>query len=305
MAAWEANDRLDDHFQQPRFLIWGGNGWIAGQLKRLLEEQGKEVHTTTIRMENREAVLSELFLIRPTHVLNAAGCTGRPNVDWCEDNKSQTVRSNVIGTLNLADACFQAKIHCTIFATGCVYQYDQTHPIGGRGYTEEDRPNFEGSFYSLTKSHVEPILSSYSNCLILRLRMPVSDDLHPRNFVTKLLSYERVVDIPNSNTMLHDLLPASVILAEHGETGVYNFTNPGSISHNEVLKLFKEIVRPEFSWRNFTLEEQAKVIKAGRSNCTLDTTKLVAKLGEYKYGIPEIHEAYKRCFKRMKAAGVE
>ncbi|KAL7799466.1 hypothetical protein V8C43DRAFT_328113 [Trichoderma afarasin] len=305
MAASEANDRLDDHFRQPRFLIWGGNGWIAGQLKRLLEEQGKEVHTTTIRMENREAVLSELFLIRPTHVLNAAGCTGRPNVDWCEDNKSQTVRSNVIGTLNLADACFQAKIHCTIFATGCVYQYDQTHPIGGRGYTEEDRPNFEGSFYSLTKSHVEPILSSYSNCLILRLRMPVSDDLHPRNFVTKLLGYERVVDIPNSNTMLHDLLPASIILAEHGETGVYNFTNPGSISHNEVLKLFKEIVRPDFSWKNFTLEEQAKVIKAGRSNCTLDTTKLVAKLGEYNYGIPEIHEAYKRCFKRMKAAGIK
>ncbi|KAL6829354.1 hypothetical protein J3E69DRAFT_354790 [Trichoderma sp. SZMC 28015] len=305
MAAWEANDRLDDHFQQPRFLIWGGNGWIAGQLKRLLEEQGKEVHTTTIRMENREAVLSELFLIRPTHVLNAAGCTGRPNVDWCEDNKSQTVRSNVIGTLNLADACFQAKIHCTIFATGCVYQYDQTHPIGGRGYTEEDRPNFEGSFYSLTKGHVEPILSSYSNCLILRLRMPVSDDLHPRNFVTKLLGYERVVDIPNSNTMLHDLLPASIILAEHGETGVYNFTNPGSISHNEVLKLFKEIVRPDFSWKNFTLEEQAKVIKAGRSNCTLDTTKLETKLGEYKYGIPEIHEAYKRCFKRMKAAGIK
>lgn len=135
--------------------------------------------------------------------------------------------------------------------------------------------------------------------------MPVSDDLHPRNFVTKLLGYERVVDIPNSNTMLHDLLPASIILAEHGETGVYNFTNPGSISHNEVLKLFKEIVRPDFSWKNFTLEEQAKVIKAGRSNCTLDTTKLVAKLEEYKYGIPEIHEAYKRCFKRMKAAGIK
>ncbi|UKZ75332.1 hypothetical protein TrVFT333_003013 [Trichoderma virens FT-333] len=301
MASWESNG----HIQQPRFLIWGGNGWIAGQLKRLLEEQGKEVHTTTIRMENREAVLSELFLIRPTHVLNAAGCTGRPNVDWCEDNKSQTVRSNVIGTLNLADACFQAKIHCTIFATGCVYQYDKTHPIGGHGYTEEDRPNFEGSFYSLTKSHVEPILSSYSNCLILRLRMPVSDDLHPRNFVTKLLGYERVVDIPNSNTMLHDLLPASIILAEHGETGVYNFTNPGAISHNEVLTLFKEIVRPEFSWKNFTLDEQAKVIKAGRSNCTLDTTKLVAKLRGYRYEIPEIHEAYEKCFERMKAAGVK
>ncbi|KAH6609397.1 nrs er [Trichoderma cornu-damae] len=291
--------------QQPRFLIWGGDGWIAGHLKRLLEKQGKQVHTTTIRMENREAVLSELLLVRPTHVLNAAGCTGRPNVDWCEENKPQTVRSNVIGTLNLADACFQANVHCTIFATGCVYQYDQAHPIGGRGYTEEDRPNFEGSFYSLTKSHVEPILSSYPNCLILRLRMPVSDDLHPRNFVTKIISYDRVVDVPNSNTILHDLLPASIILAEHNETGVYNFTNPGAISHNEVLALFRDIVRPEFSWKNFTLEEQAKVIKAGRSNCTLDATKLVDKLRGYEYEIPEIHEAYEKCFRRMKAAGVK
>lgn len=156
MASYQSNGH-----RQPRFLIWGGNGWIAGHLKRLLEEQGKEVHTTTIRMENREAVFSELFLTKPTHVLNAAGCTGRPNVDWCEENKTQTVRSNAIGTLNLADACFQANIHCTVFATGCVYQYDKTHPIGGRGYTEEDRPNFEGSFYSLTKSHVEPV-SLYS-----------------------------------------------------------------------------------------------------------------------------------------------
>lgn len=135
--------------------------------------------------------------------------------------------------------------------------------------------------------------------------MPVSDDLHHRNFVTKIIRYDRVVDIPNSNTILHDLLPASIILAEHGETGVYNFTNPGAISHNEVLTLFKKIVRPELCWENFTLEEQAKVIKAGRSNCTLDATKLVSKLGEYKYEIPEIHEAYEECFKRMKASGVQ
>lgn len=135
--------------------------------------------------------------------------------------------------------------------------------------------------------------------------MPVSDDLHSRNFVTKIIGYDRVVDVPNSNTILHDLLPASIILAEHGETGVYNFTNPGAISHNEVLTLFKDIVRPELNWKNFTLEEQAKVIKAGRSNCALDTTKLVTKMKEYKYEIPEIHEAYEKCFKRMKAAGVQ
>lgn len=145
----------------------------------------------------------------------------------------------------------------------------------------------------------------YTNCLILRLRMPVSDDLHPRSFVTKIAKYERVVDIPNSNTILHDLLPASILLAEHNETGIYNFTNPGAISHNEVLGLFERYVRPGFTWKNFTLEEQAKVIKAGRSNCKLDTAKLIGKLKEYGFEVPEIHEAYKNCFQRMAAAGVK
>ncbi len=149
------------------------------------------------------------------------------------------------------------------------------------------------------------VLKAYKNVLILRLRMPVSDDLHPRNFVTKIAKYERVVDIPNSNTILHDLLPASILLAEHNETGIYNFTNPGAISHNEVLTLFKQYVRPDFTWKNFTLEEQAKVIKAGRSNCKLDVTKLVRKLKEYNYEVPEVHEAYAQCFQRMAKAGVK
>lgn len=94
-------------------------------------------------------------------------------------------------------------------------------------------------------------------------------------------------------------------MAEHRDTGIYNFTNPGAISHNEVLSLFKEIVRPGFTWKNFTVEEQSKVIKAGRSNCKLDTTKLEKKLKTYGYHVPEVHEAYRQCFERMKAAGVQ
>ena len=44
--------------------------------------------------------------------------TGRPNVDWCEDNKEATIRSNVVGTVNLADCCFLKGVHMTNFATG-------------------------------------------------------------------------------------------------------------------------------------------------------------------------------------------
>ncbi|TPX72987.1 hypothetical protein SpCBS45565_g00146 [Spizellomyces sp. 'palustris'] len=284
---------------QERYLIFGANGWIAGLLKELLEKQGKEVKGTLVRLEEREAVCKELDAYKPTRVFNCAGVTGRPNVDWCEDNKQATIRSNVIGTLNLADCCFLRGIHMTNFATGCIYTYDEKHKEHGVGYTEEDEPNFAGSYYSYTKAMVEKMIKVYDNVLTLRLRMPVSDDLNPRNFVTKITKYERVVDVPNSNTILHDLLPASLVMAENKLTGVFNFTNPGAISHNEVLALYKKHVDPNFAWKNFTVEEQSKILKAGRSNCELDTTKLTTTLAKFGITIPEIHEAYDACFQRM------
>lgn len=158
------------HTQNPRYLIWGGRGWVAGHLERMLQEQGKEVYLTTVRMEDRAGVEAELARVKPTHVLNCAGCTGRPNVDWCEDHKEDTVRSNVIGTLNLADCCYKAGIHCTVFATGCIYHYDEAHPIGGAGFLETDPANFSGSFYSETKAHVEEVSTANLSprlCLVL------------------------------------------------------------------------------------------------------------------------------------------
>lgn len=266
----------------------------------LLLPEGLEVIIAESRMQDREAVAKELDEIKPTHVLNAAGITGRPNIDWCEDHKPETMRTNVIGTLNLADLCYMRDIHCTVYATGCIFVYDEAHPEGsGIGFTEEDTPNFAGSFYSQTKSYMEPMLKEYPNVLILRVRMPVSDDLFHRNFVTKIVKYDKVVNIPNSMTILSEMLPLSLAMAKKGLKGVYNFTNPGVISHNEVLDLYTKYIDPTYTYKNFTIEEQAKVIKAPRSNNELDTTKLFRDMPE-GIVVNEIHKAYELCFQRMK-----
>lgn len=266
----------------------------------LLLSEGLEVIIAESRMQDREAVAKELDEIKPTHVLNAAGITGRPNIDWCEDHKPETMRTNVIGTLNLADLCYMRDIHCTVYATGCIFVYDEAHPEGsGIGFTEEDTPNFAGSFYSQTKSYMEPMLKEYPNVLILRVRMPVSDDLFHRNFVTKIVKYDKVVNIPNSMTILSEMLPLSLAMAKKGLKGVYNFTNPGVISHNEVLDLYTKYIDPTYTYKNFTIEEQAKVIKAPRSNNELDTTKLFRDMPE-GIVVNEIHKAYELCFQRMK-----
>jgi len=261
---------------------------------------GMEVFLADARVEEREAVAKELDEVKPTHVLNCAGITGRPNIDWCETNKPATIRTNVIGTLNVADLTNERGIHCTVYATGCIFKYDEAHPLGsGIGFVEDSEPNFDESFYSETKGYMEQLLKCYENCLILRVRMPISDDLIHRNFVTKIVKYERVVNIPNSMTVLTEMLPASLAMAQKGLTGVYNFTNPGVISHNEVLDLYTKYIDPTYTYKNFTVEEQAKVIVAGRSNNELDTTKLMADMPE-GIVINDIKTACELCFQRMK-----
>lgn len=264
------------------FLIYGKTGWIGGLLGQLCTQQNIPFTYGSGRLESRPTLIHDIETVKPTHVFNAAGVTGRPNVDWCETHKVETIRTNVVGTLTLADVCREKGLVLVNYATGCIFEYDEGHQLGsGVGFTEEDSANFVGSFYSKTKAMVEELLKNYENVCTLRVRMPISSDLsNPRNFITKISRYEKVVNIPNSMTILDELLPISIEMAKRNLTGIYNFTNPGCVSHNEVLELYREYIDSTFTWKNFNLEEQAKVIVAPRSNNELDTTKLKSEFPE-------------------------
>jgi 3,5-epimerase/4-reductase len=181
----------------------------------------------------------------------------------------------------------------------CIYTYDAAHPVGGAPFTESDPPNYVGSFYSLTKGMVDALAPNYRHALTLRLRMPISDDLSPRNFITKISAYARVIDVPNSVTILADLLPVALAMSARAITGTFNFTNPGVISHNGILELYKTHIDPTFWYANFSEEEQAKVLKAGRCNNHLDVAKLVAAVPDIR--IPPVEESIVGVFVRMKA----
>jgi len=296
--------------KKDRFIVFGGiTGWVGATVVEMLEEGGYTVKGTQLRLENREAIEREFDSFKPTHVISCAGCTGTPNVSWCDSNRETTVRANVIGTLNLADVCFQRGLHLTNLSTGCIYSYEGKYKMEGgswkvpQDFTEKDDPNFIGSWYSRTKAYVDRILfHSYPNVLTMRLRMPISDDLHRKNFITKIKSYARIINVPNSMSVLYDLLPLMVAMADKKYTGLYNFTNPGVISHNQCLDYFKEIIDPTLTYTNFTQEEHDAHVKIPRSNNSLDTTKLETAAKELGLELPEIHTAVKACFTRMKNA---
>ncbi|KAG0490143.1 hypothetical protein HPP92_007006 [Vanilla planifolia] len=110
--------------------------------------------------------------------------------------------------------------------------------------------------------------------------MLISSDLsNPRNFITKISRYEKVVNIPNSMTVLMSYCPSPLRWLKELNWNL-NFTNPGVVSQNEILEMYRKYIDPNFSWKNFTLEEQAKVIIAPRSNNQLDTSKLKKEFPE-------------------------
>lgn len=55
--------------------------------------------------------------------------------------------------------------------------------------------------------------------------------------------YDKVINIPNSMTVLPELLPLSIEMARRKLTGIMNFTNPGAVSHNEILEVGRACVR--------------------------------------------------------------
>ena len=96
-------------------------------------------------------------------------------------------------------------------------------------------------------------------------------------------------------SVLDELLPLSIMMMKNKDKGLYNFTNPGHISHNEILQMYKDIVDNHFTWSNFTIEEQDTILLSGRSNNYLDTTKLTQK-----YQVDNIHTAVNKIMKKMK-----
>ncbi len=278
-------------------LVYGGNGWIGTQFLSFLEERGVEYCLGTARVDDVQIVANELDRVRPTHVLSLIGRTSGvyggktiTTIDFLEQpgNLVLNIRDNLFAPLVLAILCKERLIHFTYLGTGCIFNYDQGYDTE-TGFTEDNIPNFTGSSYSIVKGYTDRLMHLFDDTTLnLRIRMPISNEDHPRNFISKIIRYQKICSVPNSMTVLRDFFPVFADLMVKNATGTYNCSNPGVINHNEILEMYRYIVDPNFKWQNFTIEEQRKILDAERSNNYLDTTKIEA------YNVPPIREAIKQ-----------
>ncbi|MEI6603951.1 MAG: sugar nucleotide-binding protein [Verrucomicrobiota bacterium] len=290
-------------------LLLGATGYIGTAFKTALGVRG-ENFTTLARAQvdytRFQPLYDYLKSHKPSFIINAAGHTGKPNVDACEIARADTLQGNTLFPQTLAQVCAVLDIPWGHVSSGCIFSgclvktesgwlahKDMTQapirelakcdPAKLRGFDESMPPNFsfrDGpcSFYSGTKALGEEVVNGVGRNYIWRLRIPFDEFDNPRNYLTKIQSYAKVYDNLNSLSHRADFVNACLdSWFQKIPFGTYNVTNPGFVSTAEVVELIKSILKPV---RNFAFWENdadfySKGAVALRSNCILDTSKLL------------------------------
>jgi dTDP-4-dehydrorhamnose reductase len=222
-----------------------------------------------------------------------------PNVDACELHKSECVMGNAVLPGTIALACADAGVPWGHVSSGCIYTGKNAD---GSGFTETDTPNFtfrtnNCSFYSGTKALGEEVLAGVPNVFVWRLRIPFNQIDGPRNYLTKLIRYNTLLDAENSISQLDEFVAATFACWEKRVPfGTYNVTNPGHVTTREVVDLIKKTGVSDKDFQFFTDEAEfmRTAAKTPRSNCVMDSRKLAAT----GIKLTEVHEAVERDLRR-------
>lgn len=291
-----------------KFIIYGSQGWIGNKVVTYLSSQNIDFVCGTSRVNDVFNLENEILNSQATHIISLIGRTHGTyegvkieTIDYLEKPGKlvENVRDNLYSPILLAILAQRYNLHFTYLGTGCIFDYDNNHPLEPplHGFTEESKPNFFGSSYSIVKGFTDQLMSMYSHhTLNVRIRMPITDEVNPRNFITKITKYSRICSIPNSMTVLDELIPYMIDMSIKQITGTVNLTNPGRISHNEILTMYRDIVDPSFTWQNFTIEEQDQILASKRSNNYLETERLQEIYPE----VMDIHQSVRETLIRMR-----
>jgi dTDP-4-dehydrorhamnose reductase len=266
--------------------IWllGASGYVGAAYQRLFALQDVafiSIGRADLDYYNEDALVAALREGRPSFLINSAGYTGKPNVDACERARTDCLKGNAVLPGVIRSACEKVNIPWGHVSSGCIYTGRRED---GKGFGEDDPPNFSfrtnnSSFYSGTKALGEELLEGAAQTYIWRLRIPFNEIDSPRNYLTKMMCYERLLDAENSLSQLDEFVRATwECWRKRVPFGSYNVTNPGAVTTREVVEMIQQsgVSKKQFSFFDTEDEFMRVAAKTPRSNCVMDSSKLDA-----------------------------
>ncbi len=290
------------------FLLLGATGYIGQAFAKELSRRGQRfipLSRSALDYTRFDLLFNYVRKIQPEFLINAAGFSGRPNMDGCETERMKTFQANTLLPQTIARVCLMTNTPLGHVSSGCSFSGAKifeggelrVEPDLGRaevrglfesnperffGFTELDEPNssFRNppcSFHSGTKALAEEALRGGPQTYIWRCRLPFNEHDHPCNLLTRLQCYDRVYDHITSVSHLDDFVSASLDLVEvKAAFGIYNVTNPGAVTTRRVAEQVHSQLNPGRPLKYWSSEKEFyRSAKAPRSSCILDVTKLL------------------------------
>ena len=287
--------------------ILGSTGYVGGKYLNVLRSRG----IACLGLSRSEVDYSDILTLRrwlgdhkPDFLINAAGYTGKPNVDACEDHRAECLFGNAVLPGRIREACESTETPWGHVSSGCIYQGRRSD---GEGWSEDDAPNFSFrsppcSFYSGTKALGEEVLVDAQQCFVWRLRVPFNHEDSKRNYLCKILAYDRLLEVENSLSHIDDFVAATLACWEKRVPyGVYNVTNPGAVTTRQVTEWMLEagVTDKEFTFFESEEEFMCQAARTARSSCALDVSKLETAGIELR----PVEEAVRVSLRKMSTIG--
>lgn len=217
------------------YILLGYKGFLGQETEKILLKQNKKYLNLNTRLGDYENIEKNIKLYKPKYIICAAGISGKPTIEWCENNKRETYNVNVVYVLNLCDLCKKYDIHLTIYGSGSIYN----SVYNDKYYKEQETCNNYSKFYIRCRILLEELIKDYDNVLYLRIQYPVSLTNNSKCFINKILT--RVNNIHDHQvciTFIPTLFKYIPYLIEKNITGILNYVNKGSINLSNLLDLY-------------------------------------------------------------------
>jgi dTDP-4-dehydrorhamnose reductase len=289
-----------------KILLFGSNGYIGSEfVSQLLQLTNiKLIRLLPSRHADGGSYLFKeldglIKGIKPSVIINCAAYVGGNSIVNCENHKDQAIQSNVIFPRMLGEICQERKIIFGHLSSGCVFN---GYPTGG--YEEDDVRNMtfdsKCSFYTGTKAMAEDCLNDLEKKYIWRIRIPFDEIDHPRNYLTKLMQFDKLVVASNSISNRKELVTACIeCIMKAVPFGIYHVTNPGGIRTDEITAMMRNILKIDKDFQYFeSIEAFDKISTTPRSNTILNTEKL----GRAGIVMTPVHESVEKALKQWKWA---
>ena len=241
-----------------------GKGFIGERLQKALNCRITDAWIKSYK--DAEKIIKKF---KPGIIINCIGITGKNNVDDCESDIDAVLLANSFIPVILAEACLRNNIKLVHISSGCIFNYDYKKD---RPLKEDSQSYYFRLFYSRSKIYSERAIEKLArdyNILIVRLRIPLTNESHPKNLLNKLLKYNKVIDIPNSVTYIPDFIKAVKHLIRINARGLYNVVNKGSLRYPELMRAYQKY-SPGYKFKLVSV----KSLRLVRTDLILSVSKL-------------------------------